>query len=131
MDESPAIKNEELFIPREYLSSSQIEIVKAKVMESESIADNTACFSLIDSFVRANGKADAEYEALFSILQNLILTTSSAMHYPERVSSTLPILFIIAYYDYLVLTGVMSEEDISRMQEEAMRFAMRGGPAKA
>jgi len=44
---------------------------------------------------------------------------------------TMPVIFMIAFYDYLVLTGVMSQSDIERMKDEALLQAMRGGPAKA
>ena len=119
------------FMAESYLSPSQIEIAHQRVQDAKTLADNIACYTLIDSFVRANGKANVEYETLFSLLQNVMTASSDLMKYPTRVKENLPILFMLAYFDYLVLTGVMSEEDITRFQDDAMRYAMKGGPAKA
>ena len=119
------------YIAEEYLSPSQIEICKEKVNAAATVADNMACLTLIDSFVRANGKANTEYETLFAIVQNAITANSESMVYPEQIKVTIPMLFMLAFFDYLVLTGVMSGEDLERMSADAMRYGMNGGPAKA
>ena len=119
------------FTVMEYLSESQIEIAKERVQASQSMADNMSVLTLIDSFVRANGKANVEYETIFSLLQSTMTATSDIMAYPQRVKENLPLIFLFAFYDYLILTGVMSEDDISRLQAEAGRYMANGGPAKA
>lgn len=128
-DNTPKVPNQ--FTVMEYLSESQIEIAKQRVQSSATMADNMAVLTLIDSFVRANGKANVEYETIFSLLQSTMTATSDIMAYPQRVKENLPLVFLFAYYDYLILTGVMSEDDISRLQAEASRYMMNGGPAKA
>lgn len=128
-ENTPKVPNQ--FTVMEYLSESQIEIAKQRVQSSATMADNMAVLTLIDSFVRANGKANVEYETIFSLLQSTMTATSDIMAYPQRVKENLPLVFLFAYYDYLILTGVMSEDDISRLQAEASRYMMNGGPAKA
>ena len=115
----------------EYLSESQIEISRNRVKEARCLADNMAALAIIDSFVRANGKANVEYETLFAIVQNAITASSDMMRYSSQIKMNLPVIFMIAFYDYLVLTGVMSEDDIERLRDEALLQAMKGGPAKA
>ncbi len=128
-EKEPNLQNQ--FVAGEYLSESQIEIAKQRVQSCVSMADNMSVLTLIDSFVRANGKANVEYETLFSLLQSTMTATSDMMSYPQRVKENLPLIFLFAFYDYLILTGVMSEDDISRLQAEASRYMMNGGPAKA
>ena len=128
-EKEPNLQNQ--FVTGEYLSESQIEIAKQRVQSCVSMADNMSVLTLIDSFVRANGKANVEYETLFSLLQSTMTATSDMMSYPQRVKENLPLIFLFAFYDYLILTGVMSEDDISRLQAEASRYMMNGGPAKA
>ena len=128
-EKKPNLQNQ--FVTGEYLSESQIDIAKQRVQSCVSMADNMSVLTLIDSFVRANGKANVEYETLFSLLQSTITATSDMMSYPQRVKENLPLIFLFAFYDYLILTGVMSEDDISRLQAEASRYMMNGGPAKA
>ena len=119
------------FTAKDYLSESQIDIAKSRVKECKSMADNVSAMSLIDSFVRANGKADVEYETLFSLVQNAVTASSEMMRYSMLIKMNLPVVFMIAFYDYLVLTGVMSEDDIEQIKNDAIAQAMRGGPAKA
>ena len=128
-EKEPNLQNQ--FVTGEYLSESQIDIAKQRVQSCVSMADNMSVLTLIDSFVRANGKANVEYETLFSLLQSTMTATSDMMSYPQRVKENLPLIFLFAFYDYLILTGVMSEDDISRLQAEASRYMMNGGPAKA
>ena len=128
-EKEPNLQNQ--FVTGEYLSESQIDIAKQRVQSCVSMADNMSVLTLIDSFVRANGKANVEYETLFSLLQSTMTATSDMMSYPQRVKENLPLIFLFAFYDYLILTGVMSEDDISRLQAEATRYMMNGGPAKA
>lgn len=115
----------------DYLSESQLEIAKVRVKECASMADNVSAMTLIDSFVRANGKANVEYETLFSLLQNCVTATSELMNYSPRIKVNLPLVFMFLFFDFLILTGVMSEDDIEAMQNEAFANAMKGGPAKA
>ena len=82
--------------------------------------------SLIDAFVRSNGKADSEYDALFELLQKTSVLNSEHYGYPENIKQTLPVIWAILFFDLLVLTGVMSEKDLTIMRENAMA-AMGGG----
>ena len=117
--------------PSQYLTEGQIDLAKEKIDNCKTMADNLSALTLIDSFVRANGKNNIEYETLFSLVQNAITAQSEMMNYASQIKMTMPVIFMIAFYDYLVLTGVMSQSDIERMKNEALLQAMRGGPAKA
>ena len=76
-EKEPNLQNQ--FVAGEYLSESQIDIAKQRVQSCVSMADNMSVLTLIDSFVRANGKANVEYETLFSLLQSTMTATSDMM----------------------------------------------------
>ena len=116
-----------------YLQESQIENVKS---ELESLPDNIDGFvrllTMIDGFVRANGTADGEYEAIFTLVTTLDVMQSSQMEYDAVVKSTFPILAAIGFYDYLLLTGVLSAEEIKRFKGHAnFPFSGAGGTPQA
>ena len=105
-----------------YLQESQIEDVKS---ELESLPDNIDGFvrllTMIDGFVRANGTADGEYEAIFTLVTPLAV-----------MQSTFPFLAAIGFYDYLLLTGVLSAEEIKRFKGHGnFPFSGAGGTPQA
>lgn len=102
---------------RKYLEESQIEAIKAELESMEESTDGfVRLFSLIDHYVRVNGTADGEYEAIFTLVTTLDLMQSSQMEYDNVVKSTYPILSAISFYDYLVVTGVLTTEEIKRFK---------------
>ena len=106
----------------EYLSESQIEMVRAKFEgEKLEINDQMAIISLVDSFVRGNGRATAEYETLFDLIQKSSLVSSPSLSYPERIKASGPFLLLLCVYDYLILVGVFKETDIETMRKDALR----------
>ena len=116
-----------------YLEPSQIEAIKA---ELETMSDNLDGFArllaTIDNLVRSNGTADGEYDAIFTLVTTLDLMQSSQMDYDAVVKSTYPILSAISFYDYLLVTGVLSAEDVRRFKDANIySFNSGNGPAKA
>ena len=110
-----------------YLSSSQIDVIRNKLkLESFSLNEQLSVLSLIDAFVRSNGKADSEYDALFDLIQKTSVLSSEHYSYPDNIKQTLPVVWAVLFFDFLVLTGVMSEKDLTVMRENAMA-AMGGG----
>ena len=111
-----------------YLSQSQIDHIK-EVLEGmgENPENFTELLTLVDHYVRANGKADGEYEALFTLLTTLDVMQSSQMEYSQAVRSTYPILTAISYYDFLITTGVLSSEDIRHFRDTAFVNGGRNG----
>lgn len=114
-----------------YLTIAQIELVHQRLMESESSLKSLDVLDLIDSFVRANEKADEAYEKLYLVVKTSLEANAGGIDYPSHIMVTFPIVMMIAFYDYLILTGIMSEKDMDKMQSEIMRMSMNGGPAKA
>jgi|GEM_PF-2692464 len=114
-----------------YLTIAQIELVHQRLMESENSLKSLDILDLIDSFVRANEKADEAYEKLYLVVKTSLEANAGGIDYPSHIMVTFPIVTMIAFYDYLILTGIMSEKDIDKMQSEIMRMSMNGGPAKA
>ena len=114
-----------------YLTIAQIELVHQRLMESETSLKSLDILDLIDSFVRANEKADEAYEKLYLVVKTSLEANAGGIDYPSHIMVTFPIVTMIAFYDYLILTGIMSEIDIDKMQSEIMRMSMNGGPAKA
>lgn len=114
-----------------YLTIAQIELVHQRLMESETSLKSLDILDLIDSFVRANEKADEAYEKLYLVVKTSLEANAGGIDYPSHIMVTFPIVTMIAFYDYLILTGIMSEKDIDKMQSEIMRMSMNGGPAKA
>ena len=114
-----------------YLTIAQIELVHQRLMESESSLKSLDVLDLIDSFVRANEKADEAYEKLYLVVKTSLEANAGGIDYPNHIMVTFPIVMMIAFYDYLILTGIMSEKDMDKMQSEIMRMSMNGGPAKA
>lgn len=109
-----------------YLSQSQIDHIKS---EFDKLGDNmeqmAGLLSLIDRYVRQNGKADGEYEALFTVVSTLDIMQSSQMEYEEVIKATYPILSAISFYDYLMMTGVLNPGDLHQLQDGA-KFPFQG-----
>ena len=103
-----------------YLSPSQKQIALEKSKDAKTIGEQTALAVLIDSFVRSNGKADEKYLALFTALSNVSEICGKLNVYPIHVSETVPFSYAMLYYDFLILTGVISDEDIEEMRNRAM-----------
>ena len=110
------------FEKKEYLTTDQVAALKERFNATEeSIVGQMGVITLADSFVRQNGKADAEYESLFETLQKTWLMNSESFRYPETIKHTFPILFIIAFCDYMILVGGLSEADMEEMRREGAR----------
>ena len=129
--EETGLPQEETFEPKEYLTQQQIEAAKGRILTSAALPDTMACITMIDGYVRLNQTADAEYETLFNCIQNAMNALGDQMRYIKEIKDTLPVLFFLLYYDYLILTGVMSQEDLNDMRDAAMKAMMNGGPAQA
>ena len=114
-----------------YLTAAQIELVRNRLLESKRNHDNLDILGLIDSFVRANEKVDEGYEKIFIIVKTALEANAGDFNYPDHVTLTFPIVTMLTFYDYLILTGIMSEQDLDKMQSELMRMSLHGGPAKA
>ena len=110
---------EELQIPKsKYLQRSQIDAIK---MEMDSMEEGNEgfvrLFSMIDNYIRINGTADGEYEAVFTLVTTLDLMQSSQMDYDASIKATFPIISAISFYDYLVVTGVLTPDDVKKFRE--------------
>ena len=116
---------QETFVPGDYLSRSQIEIIKAKLEPNGTPANQLGVLSLIDSFVNSNEKKTPEYTALVESIQKSNTLLSAAYQYPEMVKSTLPVIVALSFYNLLVLVGVISDADIIELQNK-MADAMNG-----
>ena len=105
-----------------YLSQAQIEVLQNKIDPAKgTLAEQMGLVTLADAFVRQNGRANAEYEALYDLVQKTALINGGSLKYDERIRQSCPVLFFVAYYNYLILIGVLSEEDLERIQREALR----------
>lgn len=114
---------------KQYLEQSQIDSVKA---ELEGMTDSPEAFSrlltTIDRFVRANGTADCEYEAIFTLVNTLDVLQSSQMNYDNLVKTTFPFLSAIGFYDYLLVTGVLNADEVKQIKTGiANPFGRSGG----
>lgn len=110
-----------------YLSPTQLDVLRTRNADVKTPADQIALLALLDSFVASNNRRDEEYRQLFDMAQKVSLMNSPQLHYPESVASSLPILFGIAYFDLLVLVGVVTTEDILEW-EKNLQDRMRGVP---
>ena len=111
---------QESFQAKGYLSPSQIDIVKNRLGEAATFAGQRDLLTLIDDFVRSNGTIDESYNKFYSALKQVGDLCSTIGEYPPRVSETLALSYGTLYYDFLILTGVVTEEDIRQMQEKMM-----------
>ncbi|HBS02350.1 MAG TPA: hypothetical protein DEA63_00535, partial [Firmicutes bacterium] len=102
-----------------YLSSAQIEIVKGVKKDGA----DAGILDLIDSFVRANGKLDAKYEALLQTAKDALSVVGHLPEYPQTIQETSPFLLSVALLDFFVLVGVVDEEEVQSMKENAMKGA--------
>ena len=117
-----SVIDEANFQAEEYLSPSQQEIASEKSKEAKNIFEQIALANLVDNFVRSNGKADTKYLQLHESLSKLAALCSNVAVYPMNVAETLPFAYAMLYYDFLILTGVISEEDIEEMRTRAMSY---------
>lgn len=100
-----------------YLEQSQIDHIKEELEQMPDSMEGFAhLLSIIDHYVRVNERADGEYEALFTLVTTLDVMQSSQMDYDQNVSATYPLLSAIAFYDYLMTTGVLTPDDIRQMK---------------
>lgn len=115
-----------------YLTQDQIDAAKEELEHmGENVQDFVNLLTMIDRFVRANDLADAEYEAIYTLVTTLDLMQSSTMTYNPPVTTTFPILSAIAVYDYLLITGVLSSADISVFKNGSLNPFGGGGIPKA
>ena len=100
-----------------YLEQSQIDHVKEELEKMPETMEGFAhLLTIIDNYVRVNARVDGEYEALFTLVTTLDVMQSSQMDYDQSVSATYPLLSAIAFYDYLMTTGVISPEDLRQIK---------------
>lgn len=113
---------------KQYLQQEQINSVKA---ELESMGDSPEAFAnlltTIDRFVRANGTADHEYEAIFTLVNTLNVLQSNQFEYDALVKTTFPFLSAISFYDYLLVTGVLSADDVKQIKSGINNPFNQGG----
>lgn len=116
-----------------YLTLTQVDAIKDELNKLDGSADGfLRLLSMIDHYVRVNGTADGEYEALYTVVTTLDIMQSTKMGYDEIVKATFPILSAISIYDYFMLTGVLSAEDIQQFKDGALYpFNKKPGIAKA
>ncbi|MCR5348240.1 MAG: hypothetical protein K6E59_01365 [Bacilli bacterium] len=116
----------ELAETSKYLTQLQIDAAKEELERmGENVQDVVGLLTTIDHYVRANGKADAEYEAIFTLVTTLDLMQSTTMNYDDAVKVTYPILSAIGIYDFLLVTGVLSPTDVKQFKDG--KFAPFGG----
>ena len=120
--------NQELFQPKGYLSPSQIEIAKSKVPDLLNGQGQSDLISLVDGFIRSNGTADEKYEKMYSLLSEVKAMCMPTSGYPERVAQTMPMVYGLLFYNYAVLVGLVTEEDIMEMQRKAAEMLGQGVP---
>ena len=126
------MQEEETKLTSKYLTQDQIDAAKEELEHmGENVQNFVNLLTMIDRFVRANDQADAEYEAMYTLVTTLDLMQSSTMTYDPTVATTFPILSAIAVYDYLLVTGVLSAADISQFKNGSLNPFGGGGVAKA
>ena len=112
-----------------YLTADQLDAVREQLTK---VGENTDAFLAlaltVDSFVRNNNRADAEYEAIYTVIQTLDLMQSNQLEYTPTVRNTLPFLTALAFYDYLLITGVIAPEELKKM---GVNFGPMGGTPTA
>ena len=131
MEIEPILFDDTLVEDSKYLTAAQIELVRNRLLESKKNHDNLDILGLINSFVRANEKADEAYEKIYIIVKTALEANVGDYSYPDHITLTFPIVTMLTFYDYLILTGIMSEQDLEKMQSEIMRMSLHDGPAKA
>ena len=120
--------NQELFQPKGYLSPAQIEIAKNKVPDLMNGQGQSDLIALVDGFVRSNGTADEKYEKIFSLLSEVKEMCLPQSNYPERIAQTMPMVYGLLFYNYAILVGLVTEEDIMEMQRKAAEMFGQGVP---
>ena len=120
--------NQELFQPKGYLSPAQIEIAKNKVPDLMNGQSQSDLITLVDGFVRSNGTADEKYEKIFSLLSEVKEMCLPQSSYPERIAQTMPMVYGLLFYNYAILVGLVTEEDIMEMQRKAAEMFGQGVP---
>ena len=112
-----------------YLEQSQIDHIKEELEKMPETMEGFAhLLTIIDNYVRVNSRVDGEYEALFNLVTTLDVMQSTHMDYDNAVSNTFPLLSAIAFYDYLMATGVISPEDIQHLKSNQFGFPGNGVP---
>ena len=106
------------FEPSDYLSSSQIEILRNKVLDSRTFDEQFSLLNLLDGFVRSNGKEDENFRRLRNYVQASYEFVLS-QNYPMRVAGSFPILFEMAYFDLIFFVGILTETDVEDFQKKA------------
>lgn len=111
-------KKEDQFTPGKYLSPSQIDIIKSQAQNVMDPVHQPRLIQLIDGFVESNGTRTPEYSRLMEAMKVSGELLSPALRYPLDVQQNLPFLYYLAYYDYLILVGVLTVEDVMRVQSQ-------------
>lgn len=110
--------NNDQFTPGKYLSPSQIDIIKSQAENVMDPKNQSRFIQLIDGFVESNGTRTPEYSRLMEALKVSSELLSPSLHYPADVQQNLPFLYYLAYYDYLILVGVLTMEDVMNIQSQ-------------
>ena len=112
-----------------YLTLTQIDAIKDELEHIDgSVEGFVRLTSLIDHYVRVNGTADGEYEAMYTLVTTLDIMQSTTLSYDDVVKATYPILSAISIYDFLLITGVLSTDDIKQFKDGTLYpFNKKGG----
>lgn len=115
-----------------YLSQSQIDHVKDELnslgKDFEGFQD---VLSLIDRYVRTNETADEAYDTFFGIVTKINEALPVSAELEDTIRATVPMLSGIAFYDYLILTGILTAGDLQTIASGPMSKFNPGGIPQA
>ena len=110
--------NNDQFTPGKYLSPSQIDIIKSQAENVMDPKNQSRFIQLIDGFVESNGTRTPEYSRLMEGLAVPSELLPRFVPFPADVQQILPFLYYLAEYDYLILVGVLTVEDVMNIQSQ-------------
>lgn len=114
-----------------YLTDSQIEEIRSRVEASNNVVDGEGdTLKALDDFVRANHRADDRYLRLKELADKAFALFKGDFPFPEHVKTGLLPIFLMAYFDLLLLAGVYKEDELC-MSVRAMEVPGRKGNNEA
>lgn len=114
-----------------YLTPDQISHVREELDLLSSFDGFLGVIALIDRYVHFNETADEEYDRFFELLNSLNGVQKEGLCYPENIKATLPLISGIAFYDFVLFTGVISAEELSELQSASMKRSTKNGIPQA
>ena len=114
-----------------YLTSDQISHVREELDLLSNFDGFLGVIALIDRYVRYNETADEEYDRFFELLNSLNGVQKEGLSYPENIKATLPLISGIAFYDFVLFTGVISADELSELQSASMKRSSKNGIPQA